>query len=205
MAKILVPAIASGAALAMIAAAVVSTALHKVDVTLEIDGASKSIAVRESTVGEVLELEGIELGAHDTVAPAADTAVSDGLEISVDYGRKLTLTLDGAQRTVWTTADTVGEALAQLQLDDADSKLSSSRSAGITRSGLELEVSTAKDVTLTVGGTSAAVRAAGTVADLLEQEGIELERGDQIEPPVDTVLSDGMEIVLVQEAGQVAK
>ena len=169
MAKILIPAIAGGAALALVGTAAIATALQKNDVTLTVDGVSSSIAVRETTVGDVLDLQGIDLGTHDVVLPAADTTITDGMEISVAYGRELALTVDGEQRTVWTTAQTVGQALSQLQLDDADSKLSATRSVGIGREGLDLEVSTPKEVTLKADGASAAVRAAGTVADLLAQ------------------------------------
>lgn len=197
MAKILIPAIAGGAALALVGAAAVSIALQKNDVILTVDGASTSIAVREATVGDVLSLEGIELGTHDVVLPAADSRITDGLEISVSYGRQLDLTVDGEQRSVWTTAQTVGQALTQLQLDDADSKLSATRSSGIGRQGLDLEVSTAKKVTLKADGSKAAVRAAGTVADLLDQEGITVDDDDETTPSLDTELTEGMTVKYV--------
>ncbi len=197
MAKILIPAIAGGAALALVGTAAIATALQKNDVTLTVDGVSSSIAVRETTVGDVLDLQGIALGTHDVVLPAADTTITDGMEISVAYGRELALTVDGEQRTVWTTAQTVGQALSQLQLDDADSKLSATRSVGIGREGLDLEVSTPKEVTLKADGASAAVRAAGTVADLLAQEGIEVDADDEVKPSPETELSEGMTVKYV--------
>ncbi|NHB85297.1 DUF348 domain-containing protein [Tessaracoccus sp. HDW20] len=154
MAKVLIPAIAGGVALAVVGGAALATALHKNDVELSVDGQVTSIAVRERTVAEVLELEGITLGDHDVVLPAADTRVTDGMAISVAYGRPLQLTVDGEQRVVWTTARNVGDALEQLQLDAADSKVSATRSVGIGREGLDLEVATAKDVTVVAAGAS---------------------------------------------------
>ena len=123
MAKVLIPAIAGGVALAVVGGVAAATALHKNDVQVSVDGEVSTIAVRERTVAEVLELEGIELGAHDVVLPAADTEITDGLNISVAYGRPLQLTVDGEERTVWTTARNVGDALEQLRLDETDSKL----------------------------------------------------------------------------------
>lgn len=198
MAKILIPAIAGGVALAVVGGAALATAMHKNDVELSVDGQSSTIAVRERTVADVLELEGITLGDHDVVLPAADTRITDGLAISVSYGRQLQLTVDGEQRVVWTTARNVGQALDQLELGASDSKLSATRSSGIGREGLELEVATAKDVSVVAAGATTAVRAAGTVQDVLDKQGIKPDADDKLTPAADTVLSDGLKISFVQ-------
>lgn len=198
MAKVLIPAVAGGLALALVGGVAVATITRKADVQLTVDGVATDIAVRERTVAEVLELEGIELGAHDVVLPAADTAITDGLAISVAYGRPLQITVDGEERTVWTTARNVGDALAQLRLDATDSKLSATRSAGIGREGLELEIATAKDVTLTAAGVSQPVRLAGTVQDVLDAQAIKPDADDVLTPAADTVLTDGLAISFVQ-------
>ena len=69
--------------------------------------------VREDTVQQVLEKDGITVGEHDVVAPSLDTKITNGMEISVLYGRQLQLTIDGEARTVWTTSRTVDDALTQ--------------------------------------------------------------------------------------------
>lgn len=198
MAKVLIPAVAGGTALVLVGSVALATALQKNDVELTVDGATESISVRERTVGEVLELQGIELGDHDVVLPAADTRVTDGLAISVAYGRPLDLTVDGESRTVWTTARTVGEALQQLQIDEADAKLSATRSSGIAREGLDLVLTTAKEVTLVKKGDDAEVRVAGTVADLLADQGITADANDIVKPALDTELEDGMKVKYVE-------
>ena len=198
MAKVLIPAVAGGTALILVGSVALATALQKNDVELTVDGATESISVRERTVGEVLDLQGIELGDHDVVLPAADTRVTDGLAISVSYGRPLDLTVDGESRTVWTTARTVGEALQQLQIDEADAKLSATRSSGIAREGLDLVLTTAKDVTLVKAGDDADVRLAGTVGDLLADQGITADDDDIVKPALDTALEDGMKVKYVE-------
>ena len=195
--KFWIPAVAGGCALALVTAAGVATAMHKNDVTLVVDGVSRTIAVREDTVAEVLELENITLGQHDVVLPGPDAEVSDDMEISVAYGRELQVSVDGEERTVWTTARTVGEALAMLNLGAADSKLSASRSTAIGRQGLTMEVATAKDVTLTVAGTPRALTVAGTVADVLAEAGVTPDSDDKLTPAPSTVLEDGLVITLV--------
>ena len=198
MPKLLIPAIAGGAALALVAGVSAATVLHRNDVELSVDGDSQSLQVRERTVGEVLDAQGIAVGAHDVVLPAADTAVTDGMEIAVSYGRELELTVDGETRTVWTTARTVGEALEQLRIDEPDAKLSATRGLSIGREGLDLGVETAKDVTLTVAGATAPVRLTGTVADALAEVSVTPDADDIVTPAADTPLADGMEISYVK-------
>ena len=198
MAKVLIPALAGGTALALVGTVALATALRTNDVELTVDGATSALSVRERTVGEVLEAQGVELGAHDAVLPASDTRVTDGLAISVSYGRPLELTVDGETRTVWTTARTVGDALQQLQLDESDAKLSATRSSGIAREGLELTFTTAKDVTFTNAGKKAEVRVAGTVADLLADQGVKADDDDIVKPAPDTELEDGMKVKYVE-------
>ena len=53
------------------------------DVTLTADGETSTLSTTESTVGDVLAANGIELGSRDAVEPAADTAVTAGLDIVV--------------------------------------------------------------------------------------------------------------------------
>ena len=52
--------------------------------------------------------EGIEVTDHDLVAPGVDEPVSDGSQISVQFGRPLALNVDGDARTYWVTSTTVG-------------------------------------------------------------------------------------------------
>ncbi|MDO5083531.1 MAG: ubiquitin-like domain-containing protein, partial [Arachnia propionica] len=192
-----IPAAAGGLALTLVGGAALATAMHKNDVSLVVDGVPTSLSVREDTVGEVLELEGISVGEHDVVLPATDAEVTDGMEISVLYGRELSLTVDGESRTVWTTARTVEEALAFLGMDASDAKLSASRSDAIGRDGLALEISTAKNVTLTHQGQTTPVKIAGTVGDALAEAGIAPDEDDILTPTADTVLTEGLEISVV--------
>lgn len=197
MKKLIVPAVAGVSALALVGGIGIATAMQTHDVTLSVDGAVKTIAVREDTVAEVLELEGITVGQHDVVLPAKDTAVSDGLQISVEHAHPLNLSVDGKDRTVWTTARTVGDALAQLDLNHADSLLSTSRSTPIGREGLSLDVTTAKDVKITAAGKTTDVTIAGTVAEVLAKQGIKPDADDIVTPAASTALADGMQIKYV--------
>ena len=97
------------------------------------------------TVGQVLQSKGIEVGEHDVVAPAPSTTVVDGTRIAVQYGRQITVTVDGRPRTYWTTATNVDQALAALKLDLPGAQLSTSRSTSIGREGLAVRPRHAED------------------------------------------------------------
>ena len=63
---------------------------------------------------------GYHVGSHDMLAPSLSTSVHNGSEIVLRRGRLLHLDVDGYSTTVWTTAPTVADALAQLGYSTAD-------------------------------------------------------------------------------------
>ena len=191
---VVIAAVAGGVALTIAGGVAVAMALHKNDVTLSVDGESHNLSVREDTVQQVLEKDGITVGEHDVVAPSLETKVTNGMEISVLYGRQLQLTVDGEARTVWTTSRTVDDALTQLNLNDPDSKLSTSRSAAIGREGLSFNISTPKNVTVDAAGTPVELRVAGTVGDALTAAKVTPDEDDVVTPAADTSLTDGLAI-----------
>jgi uncharacterized protein YabE (DUF348 family) len=167
-------------------------ALHRTrTVTLSLDGEATTLETTGTTVAEVLDSEGLELGSHDVVAPDLGTAVNDGTRIAVKFGRPLTVNLDGERSHHWVTATSVTTALQQIGLRLGGSDLSVSRSAGISRSGLSLRVVTPKTVALAVAGTKPVRRevTALTVGQALAERGIKVDRNDRVKPRPATPLS----------------
>ncbi len=120
-------------------------------VALSVDGQSSSLHVFGSTVGDALAKKGITVGEHDQVVPSAGSPIEDGDTISVRYGRKLIVTIDGVNKEYWTTATTVDAALRDLDIRaGSDAKLSASRSQALGRQGLALTLTTPKTVTVNV-------------------------------------------------------
>ena len=137
-------------ALALVGTTVGYAALNK-EVTLSVDGQTRTVESMGSTVGDVLESQDIELGEHDQVAPGLDEKVEDGSAISVRYGRPLELEVDGSARTYWVTSTDVESALAEIGRRFSGADLSASRSADIDRGGMSLTVVTPKTLTIKVG------------------------------------------------------
>ncbi|WP_310964693.1 transglycosylase family protein [Nocardioides terrisoli] len=171
-------------------------------VTLSVDGHPQSVRTFADTVGGVLKDKGIHIGAHDTVVPSLDSDVVDGSQISVRYGRQLHLTVDGKQKTVWTTASTVNGALDQLGDAYAGAALSVSRSASIDREGMALKIATPHRIWVKVaGGHLKAHRVAAFDArGVLDQLHVRYNGNDRITPGPQHVIKAGDHVVLTRIA-----
>ncbi|HET8617004.1 MAG TPA: ubiquitin-like domain-containing protein [Actinomycetales bacterium] len=166
-------------------------------VDLTVDGRTSTVHTFGSTVADVLSDQGIKVGEHDIVSPSPADEVDDGDDVVVRFGRQLHVNTDGQQRDYWTTALTVDEAIAQLNLRAEGARLSVSRSQTLGRQGLNLELATPKDITLVVGGKkSTPITYALTVGDLLAERNLSLGSLDYLSAPAGTPLRDGMTVRL---------
>jgi uncharacterized protein YabE (DUF348 family) len=166
-------------------------------VVLSIDGQQSSLRTYAASVGQALAAKHIEVGEHDTVAPSLSSRIADGSQISVRYGRPVTVTIDGTQTTIWTTATTVEEALGLFGVDKS-AVVSTSRSTTISREGLAFDVSSAHKVTVTADGSTSPVTASGTVAEALKSAGITLGVTDEVTPALATPIAEGTAITVVR-------
>ncbi|WP_374108040.1 transglycosylase family protein [Saccharopolyspora sp. 6V] len=162
-------------------------------VTVEIDGKERQVNTYESTVGEVLEDEGISIGEHDALSPSPQSKVGHNDTITLDRGRLLKMTVDGEQREEWVRSVTVGQALRQLGVADDGAWVSSARSTAVPEQGMDLVVKTAKDITITDGAgeprqlTTTAV----TVDELVQEQNLQLGPEDHITPGGDQKITSG--------------
>ncbi|OMQ14288.1 transglycosylase, partial [Modestobacter sp. VKM Ac-2676] len=155
--------------------------LAQKSVTLTIDGQSREISTYAGTAGEVLAEEGLTPAAHDVVLPTAASAVHDGDTIVVNRARPLTLTVDGVRSEVHTTALSVDGALTELGFRSDNLVLSASRSERVPLDGMDLAISTSKDVTLIADGQQRTLTTtAATAGDLLAEQGIALSATDRV-------------------------
>lgn len=167
-------------AAALVATMVGYTTLTRT-VTLTVDGKSQSIRTFGSDVESVLASEGIDVSEHDAVLPSLDSQVGEGTEISVRFGRKLVVDVDGAKSTHWTTATRVESALRDIGVRASrGTQLSASRGATIDRSGMTLRVTTPKRLTIVVGDQKPRVvnLAVRSPQSALKEVGVKVDRDD---------------------------
>ena len=188
---------AQGIAALVVAAGSVGVAHYDKAVQVSVDGRATSVHVLGSTVADVLDKQDIAVGPHDVVVPSLGSSVTDGDHISVRYGRKLTVSVDGTSKEYWTTATTVDSALSDLGIRADGAVLSASRSQPLGRAGLTLAVTTPKKVTFVADGkTRHVTTTASTVFGLLADLGVTKKLDDQVLPAMPTALDEGMKVVL---------
>lgn len=185
--------------LALLVGGTTAFATLRKDVTLDVDGQVHSVSAFGRTVKDVLDAQGVEVSDRDVVSPSVDALVSDGAEVVVRHGRDVVVEVDGERRTVWTTAVTVQDVLAELGLR-GELRTSASRSADLGSGGLR--VSTMKTVHVSVDGqTQDLVTTASTVRETLEELGVELGPLDRVSVSLDAAAVDGLVVKIDRVTG----
>ena len=185
--------------LALVGGTVAFIAFNKT-VTLSVDGKEQQVRTFGDTVGDVLESEDIDIGEHDVVAPSADSQIDDGAEIAVKYGRLLSVEIDGKDREYWVTSLTVADALDEVGIRAAGAELSgASRSTPIGREGIELTVEHPKTVRIVADGKTKRIDTTeSTVADVLDEAKIKVDKNDEVKPAVGKAVKDGDRVVVTR-------
>ena len=167
-------------------------------VTITVDGQQRQVTTLAGSVDGALSSAGLQAGEHDVLAPAAGTDITDGAQIALEHGRLLTLTIDGQQRQVWTTAKTVEEALTQLGQDPNALQLSADRARQIPLDGLAVTADPLRTVSLSDAGAAVTPVKTGarTVADVLAGLNTPLSATDTVVPDASTPVTDGLQITL---------
>jgi uncharacterized protein YabE (DUF348 family)/3D (Asp-Asp-Asp) domain-containing protein len=89
------------------------TLRRSVTFDLNDDSTSRSLETTAATVGEALFEAGVTIFMSDTVSPALDAPLSDGLTVNIVRARPVTIIADGARVQTRLQGSTVGEALAE--------------------------------------------------------------------------------------------
>jgi uncharacterized protein YabE (DUF348 family) len=173
-------------------------AAHKV-VTLDVNGETSQVTTFANTVGGVLAAQDVKITERDLVAPALAAGVPRGGQIVVRSARPLALTIDGEQQTVWTTATTVAEALADLGVRAEEASLSVSRNASVSRLDGMVTVSTPKVLSVSVDGAAVETLSnATTVGAALAAMGVVLDPADSVSPALDAATEPGQVITVLR-------
>ena len=171
------PITAGALALALAGGSAAFAAAHKT-VTLDVDGHETSVSTFAGSVDGLLADEHVTVGDLDLVSPSG--ALADGTQVVVRHAHLLTVERDGTRQSLWTTALTADEALADLDTrDGARASLVVSRSAERPELPLDLTLSGPADV-VADGATRTVPDGATDVASALAALGVTLH-------PLDTV------------------
>jgi resuscitation-promoting factor RpfB len=168
-------------------------------VTLVVDQDARPVATFAGTVGDMLAEQGVPIGEHDEVTPGLSAQLSDGMQVEVLLAKQITLSLNGTQREVYVTGETVDDVLEQINLRAGRSaQITPSRGARV-EDGDMIVYQAAVNVRVAVDGeTRQVITNELNVADLLGSIGVTLDSSDKVTPSVKTQLAPGMLIKVVR-------
>jgi uncharacterized protein YabE (DUF348 family) len=163
-------------------------------VTLNVDGKVTSVQTFGGTVGEVVKSANLELKPSDRVSPAIDASVQNGTVINVNQAKEVTVSLDGAEKTVNTNAQDVAGLVTELGVASASS-VSVPKDAQLAVEGSFVSISTPKSVSIVADGkVDTATTTAATVGKVLEDAGLTLGANDRTSQPANAHVVNNMVI-----------
>ncbi|TSE16487.1 DUF348 domain-containing protein [Arthrobacter sp. KBS0703] len=174
-------------------------------VTLNVDGKVSSVQTFGGTVGQVVKSAKVELQAADRVWPSADARVENGSVINVNLAKAVKVSLDGAEKTVSTTAPDVAGLVTQLGVASA-SEISVPKDAQLAVDGSFVAISTPKTVSIIADGKAAkTTTTAPNVGEVLKDAGVKLAAADRSSQPANAPVVNNMVIKVSRvETGKTA-
>ena len=173
---------------------------RSLELHLTINGQQRVVRTTAATVAGTLNADGYRIDPADAITPAPTTTVRDAMEIVVVSARPVTLRVDRhAPLTRMLPVQTVADALATLHVDTPGAVVTPAPATSVPLNGSAIDVSTAKQVTLTVGGrTRITSTTADTVGSLLADEQITLGPRDVLLPGASTTVTPGLAVRVVR-------
>lgn len=163
-------------------------------VTLNVDGKVSSVQTFGGTVEQVVKAAKVDLKASDRVSPSLDATVENGSVINVNLAKAVKVNLDGAERTVSTTARDVAGLVTQLGVASS-SELSVPKTAQLSVDGSFVAISTPKTVTILADGKAAkTTTTAATVGEVLKDARVKLAAADRTSQPANAKVVSNMVI-----------
>lgn len=148
-------------------------------VTLDVNGEVAELSTFAGSVEGFLEDQGVVVGDRDLVSQTG--SLSEGTEIVVRHAHQVSVSVDGQETSVWTTALSADEALDSLAARGQTVALVASRSAAGGRPELALDLTLRGPADVLVDGTTLEVADAdASVAQVLGELGVVLNALDRV-------------------------
>ena len=170
----------SAAAVALVLAGGSAAFAHaQKTVTLDVNGEVVQRSTFAGSVEGFLDDQGVVVGERDVVSQRG--ALREGSEIVVRHAHQVSVSVDGVETSVWTTALSADEALDSLAARGQSVALVASRSAAGGRPELALDLDLRGPAEVLVDGTTlAVVDADASVAQVLGELGVTLGALDRV-------------------------
>ncbi|MFF2179324.1 ubiquitin-like domain-containing protein [Lysinibacillus sp. NPDC058147] len=171
----------------------------KKTVTLDANGETIEVTTHAKTVEQLLQDQNIDVAEHDKISPSLNTKIANGLAISWEQAKEVTISVDGNQSKVWTTETQVKDILKEANIDVSEHD---SLVQGLdTEIGADnkIDIQKAFQVSLVDGVNERQVWSTSTtVANFLKQQGIQLNEFDRVENNLKDVITPQSKITVVR-------
>ncbi|SDI96610.1 G5 and 3D domain-containing protein [Alteribacillus bidgolensis] len=186
------------AILLMITAAVYQTT--KATVTIVKDAKENiTVTTHAKTVGELLNEQGFKMKDEDDITPSLQDPIAGNMTVEWAQAKQISVSNNGEEKDVWTTAATVEELVDEQGITlDKNDYLSKHIDTPIEE-GMQVTYESAFPVNVKYDGEKEEIMTTSTtVADLLEDAGVEVSDEDRIEPGEDKEITGKTDIEVVR-------
>ncbi|MCY8534453.1 ubiquitin-like domain-containing protein [Bacillus vallismortis] len=166
--------------------------LTKQSVSVSINGKKKHIRTHAKTVGDLLETLDIETRDEDKITPAKQTKITADMDVVYEAAKPVKLTINGKEKTLWSTAKTVGALLDEQDVDVKEhDQIDPAIDTDISKD-MQINIEPAFRVTVNDAGKQKKIwTTSTTVADFLKQQKMNIKDEDKIKPALDAKLTKG--------------
>lgn len=179
------------------------TTITNKTITLDIGSEIRTIQTGANTIADMLDEQRIEVAPNDAISHQMSDSVIDGMTVTINRAREVTLTINGIQQTLQTpfeypldileNADFTLSLSDQIWLDGTTATLETLPVWTVPVTHIEIR----QPINLTIiddGVESTISTTADTIGDALFDEGFTLYLTDTISPPTDTIITQDMQI-----------
>jgi resuscitation-promoting factor RpfB len=128
-------------------ASLVMTREHPVSFTVYEDGYPVDYSSVQTTVGQALASQGVQLQEGDLVSPGPNEVLSPGAHVYISRAAPVNLVVAGEERAVRTRGKTVGDVLAQAGVSLESEDYVTPAAASSVKAGMVISVTTVRDQT----------------------------------------------------------
>lgn len=171
----------------------------KKTVAITLNGVQQEISTHADTVDELLKEQNITVTNHDKVSPSLNTKIAYGMAIHWEQAKKIMISVDGNQSSIWTTEKLVKDILKEANIEvSKQDKLSAALDKEIG-ADQTINIQKAFQLTLVDGLQQRHVLSTSTtVANFLKQQSIQLNEFDRVENNLEEVIAPGSKITIVR-------
>ncbi|MGY3839414.1 ubiquitin-like domain-containing protein [Bacillus atrophaeus] len=166
--------------------------LTKQPISVSINGKKEQMRTHAKTVGELLEALDIKTREEDQITPSKQTKITANMNVVYAAAKPVELTRDGEEKTLWTTAKTVGALLDEQDFDVKEhDQIDPAIDTEISKD-MKITIDPAFQVTVNDAGKEKKIwTTSTTVADFLKQHKMNINDEDKIKPALDDKLTKG--------------